>query len=101
MGRRRVRERIHRQDIEATDRRRALALSAIDGAIMAGCALRAPGGGALDILAPVDLAAEVRSSIVRALMENKRLVISILEAADDGGGKAQTWRVPRRRGAPS
>ena len=63
-------------------------------------ALRAPGDGKLEILAPVDMRAEVRNGIVRALLEHKRLVVSILEAADEGKG-AQRWVTPRRKGAPS
>jgi hypothetical protein len=44
-GRRRTRERTDRQNRESADRRHALALSTIDSAITAGCALRAPGRG--------------------------------------------------------
>ena len=68
----------------------------IQSAIEAGLALRAPGDGRLDILIPHDMKAELRNAIVRALLENKRLVIAILEAADEGRGAIKTWRTPKR-----
>ena len=95
---RRARGRRDRRDSEAASVRRQAALFAIDVAIASGFALRAPGGGCLDILSPIGLAHEVREPIVRALTTYRRLVVGILEAADDGRGMAQVWVTPRRPG---
>jgi hypothetical protein len=77
-------------------RRRAIALFAIDTAISSGFALRAPGGGSLDILTPTDLPSEIREPIVDALGRHRPEVIGILEYLDDQRGEGQTWVPPRR-----
>jgi hypothetical protein len=81
-------------------RRHAAALHAIDCAIEAGLAIRAPGAGKLDILTPTTLTDEIRAPLVAALLAHKREVAAILQVADEGGGKAQRWVTPRR-GRPS
>jgi hypothetical protein len=86
-----------RRDLTAA-RRRAVALSTIDAAISVGFALRAASDDNLDILIPLSVPREVHEPIIHALTTYKREVVGILEAADDGGGRAQVW-IPPRRGA--
>jgi hypothetical protein len=94
---RRVRgHRDRRQRGEAASRRRQVALSTIDAAISSGFALRAPGGGNLDILIPISVPREVHEPIIHALTTYKREVVGILEAVDDGSGRAQQWISPTR-----
>ena len=78
-------------------RRRAIALATVDTAIAAGFALQAPGGGCLDILAPVGLPSEIRDPIVDALGRHRPEVVGILEYLDDQREEGQTW-VPHHRG---
>jgi hypothetical protein len=84
-----------RRDLTAA-RRRAIALFTIDTAITSGFALRAPGGGSLDILAPTGLPSEIREPIVDALGRYRPEVVAILEYLDDQRGEGQTWAPPRR-----
>jgi hypothetical protein len=77
--------------------RRAIALFTIDAAVSAGFALRAPGGGCLDILAPTGLPSEIREPIIDALGRHKDEVAAILEWADNQRGGAQNWVPPRPR----
>ena len=78
-------------------RRRAIALATVDTAIAAGFALQAPGGGCLDILAPVGLPSEIRDPIVDALGRHRPEVVGILEYLDEQREEGQTW-VPHHRG---
>ena len=91
---RRARGRRDRRANGEASRRRQAALFAIDTAISAGFALRAPGGGYLDILAPVGMASEIREPIIAALGRHRPEVVAILEFLDDQRGQAQVW-VPR------